>query len=240
MTVDNTKLVLNSADKIDQIINVLSGSFTANASTNNGTGPVISTNIADTTFFAGVFKRDASADYQNLGSWNAVAFSGVNQFGLAGVSTSGSLSLKYWNSDTNPHTYNYQVALIAKPTTGLVTVQNVGTKTYLNTSKYNYQKVAVDKTQPITVAGGGSAGTPIVTTISVAHDLGYFPTVRAFLDNGTSLTDILFFDATLMLGNSGITVFPRIDTANVYFDFSNSNAGAFNYNLSTRVYYDPS
>lgn len=237
MTVDPTKINFYSGYPTDNIINILKGNITAAGTSTAVLGATLNTAINDTTLYVGVFSIDESADYQNLGTLNN---DNSPVIGLAAVSQANGLLLYYWNSDSVSHTLSYEVALIAKSTQGFITPQLVGNDIYINSVSNNYQKIAFEPVQLISVTGGGSASTPVITTIGVSHNLGYFPTVRAFIDNGTKLTDVLFYPFGVLLGTSGITCVTSIGATNVTFTFSNPNSGAQTYNLTTRIYYDPS
>jgi hypothetical protein len=223
-----------SSKQIDKVIGIYSGSFTAASRPSfPALGATNAIGISDLTYFVGTFTVDGG-NPNDLGAEEL-----VNGFSVqaVGATSNNTLDIYYNNADTATHTIAYNVAIISKPSNTLYTPANLPTnKLYFNSSA-NYQKIAFDATEPITVAAAVGT-TPTDTVITVAHNLGYKPCVRAFTDNGTTLTDTLTRNALPLVFNYNILMTNAVDTSNAYFRFTNFDTTARNLNLNYRIYYD--
>lgn len=222
-----------SEKQIDKIIGIYSGSFTAASRPSfPALGDSNTIGINDLTYFVGTFTVDGG-NPQDLGAEVLVNGFSVQAVGATGANT---LSIYYNNADTATHIISYNVAIISKPSNTQYTPINIPiNKLYFNSSA-NYQKIYTDVTESIVVAAA-SGTSPTDTVITVAHNLGYKPCVRAFTDNGSLLTDTLTRNALALVFNYGIDMTNTVDNSNVYFRFTNSDTSARNFNLNYRIYY---
>lgn len=208
---------------IDKIIGTYTGSFALNSpaagATNTQTIP-LTTNIPATTFYQGIFSLDAGANwnpfYTDLRHVESVDPS-VNPQGstqVYGESTAGTFNVIGKNvanvtaTQFFDYTVLYKVALIAKPSQGTITPQPIGSDQFFN-SGLNYQKIFRDTST-------ASSGTN--QTVTINHNLGYVPRVRAFSET-----------AGVMRGRP-VTV--NTTTASVFL------AGLVTATVYIRVYYD--
>lgn len=232
--IDQTKLTFASIYGIDKVLDVFSGTFIAPSqpitlsvlSSNN-------TTISDLVFFQGVYSIDGGIN-QDIGS-EALA----NGFAVQalGASQNGQLNLYANNADTLTHSISYQIAMLAKPSNTLYVPQNVDNDLYFSTVN-NYQKIDLQDTIPITIVPAPTM-TPVDTLIKLPHNLGYRPCVRAFVDNGTVLTDALVRNGIALIYNIGVFMTNYVDNTDVYLTFTNFDNTTYKLNLSYRIYYDP-
>jgi hypothetical protein len=224
MTIDNTKLVFNSNVSIDKILSVYSGSFLAPAG-NLSAGSMHSLGVNDLVYFAGLFSVDGGAQ-QDLGGQTSEG--STKQVWCWGKSTNGEITIEYWNTDSSEHTVAYEIAIISKPSNTLYTPTSQPNNQLYLSSNENMQKIAFDKTIPLSITGN--------YTYTAAHNLGYRPCVRAFLDNGSVLIDAIGSTVGFNIGFPDLLV--SVDNTNVYFIWSGVSS-TYNLNLNYRIYYDP-
>lgn len=230
-----TDFYFNSNYEIDKVLQIFEGSFSAPS--NQGgipvTAQVVNTvGVNDFVYYAGIFNVDGGT-YNDLGS--EVTVNGVNIQCLGG-STKGSLSLYSNNGDSINHTIGYKIAAIAKPSNTLFTSSSIpNNKLYFSTA-INYQKIALEGDKSVTVSLATSS--PVDTVVSIPHNLGYHPCVRAFIDNGTTLTDLLVRNGVALIYNNNTLMTNSIDNSNVNFRFTNENGAAATYTIHYRIYYE--
>lgn len=235
MTVDATKLNFYSGYPIDKIIGIFYGSFTATS--RPFTAPVGDshpTGINDLVYFVGTFTVDGSQP-QDIGSEYMINGEIVQALG---ASINGTIQIYYNNSDSITHLITYEIAIISKPSNTLYTPGNLSNNTLYFYSGFNYQKIAVENTEPISIAAAVGP-TPTDTVITIPHNLGYRPCVRAFVDNGTTLTDVLVRNGIALIFNEDVFMTNSTDNTNAYFRFTNNDTSVYSFNLGTRIYYDP-
>jgi len=223
---DISKIIFSSNIPIDKIIATYTGSFTATISPRNVIHP-IPTNINDTTYFQGIFSIDNGTTWNDFGTTEPIQVFGMSQSGVFNVISRNKLF------GGSQYTVLYKVVLIAKPTQGIIPIQDIGTNTYFN-SNLNYQKILSDTTQNFSVSSGGS------TILTFDHDLGYVPKIRPFVytsnltDYGTGM-----YEYCTLQTNIADTVGIRVTTTKVYVDidntpYSNTLSGI----IGMRIYYD--
>lgn len=229
-----TNFSFNSAYEIDKILAVYSGSFSAASRPAVQTvGASNNTGISDFSFAQGTFTVDGGSP-QDIGSETLV--NGQTVQALFG-SQSGVLKIYYNNADTVSHTIAYNIALLSKPTNTLYTLPGTpNDKLYFDSSK-NYQKIALQSSQFVTVAAAVGT-TPTDTVVTIPHNLGYRPCVRAFLDNSVTLVDLLVRNSMPLILNLNILMTNTVDNTNVIFRFTNSDTTAYTLRIHYRIYYD--
>ena len=195
-----TNYVFMSEYGIDKILSIFSGSFTAaSRPASPAVGASFASGIDDLVFCQGTFTVDGG-NPQDLGSELL-----VNGFDVQAVAGSqvNNINIYYNNADTATHTIAYKVLMISKPSNGLFTPGNLPANSDYFDSSNNYQKIDIDGEQSISVAAAVST-TPTDTVITIAHNLGYIPCVRAFVDDGTTLTDILVRNSPALVYNRNV------------------------------------
>lgn len=232
---DNTKVRFNSLNKVDQVIKILSGSISVPAVDAFGSTSLL-TSLAP-TFYQGIYTVDNSSDYGLIGFEQDFGTS-PSIVEVDAYSSNNNFYIQAFSDGLADYTVKFQVGLIATPTQGLVDISTVGSKTYLDTFTNNYQKVAFEKTVTVNIATG-NASTGGVTTLPVVHNLGYIPTVRGYISNGTRISDVMAKSSISLLDSINISTSVRVDTSSVYFDFNNFTANPHTYTLTYRIYYDP-
>lgn len=237
-----------SSIPMDLILGTYTGSLASPAPaaspfTKTTASVTITTNIAEKTFFQGIFSTDGGTTWLDF---NAQIPNTTNPTNIAlqtqmmyGYSQAGSLVLSadnwsYYNGTTTTsaaYTFLYKVVIFALPGQGNVTPQPVVNPLNFST-KYNYQKIARDSGPAAISLGIGT------TTVNVTHNLGYIPKIRHYIDNfsfaaTSNLYDFGYFASNYTLFNCSI------DTTKVSYFFDNSGgAGPMTFNLYTRIYYD--
>ena len=225
-----------SSIKIDQILGTYTGSFISTAPTAGGFSTtdtaIITTNIADTTFFQGIYSIDNGTTWNDFCNQQLILPPDIffPFLTVTGKSTSNTFTVKsnnFYNYNTSTgtqYTVLYKVCLIAKPNQGTITPQSIGTNTFFK-SKFNYQKIAVDGSNSVSIGSSGSG------TFTIAHSLGYIPKIRPFfqLNSDSSMNELVNSN----LGTPDIS----IDNNNVYITLNAPIAGLVG-TLYTRVYYD--
>lgn len=195
------------------------------------------TDIPSMCMFQGRFGVDGSAQYQDLGGAQLVG--GVT-FQVLVKTSPNKVTLFVNNGHAGAHSVQAHVVLIARKDQGLVPLpKNISNINFFDT-RLNYSKIYKEDRQPVVVAGGGTATTPAMTFVAVPHTLGIFPTARVFLDNGTDMIDATANNSIALLFGGSLYSTVRVSTTEVTTEFSNQGAPGFNYNLSTRIYHDPS
>jgi len=234
MSVDRSKLDFYSGDQIDQILAVFSGSFSATSRPAAQTvGASNNTGISDFSFAQGTFTVDGGSP-QDMGSETLV--NGETVQALFG-SQSGVLNIYYNNADTVAHTIAYNIALLSKPSNTLFTLPGTPNNKLYFDSRKNYQKIALQDSQSVTVVAAVGT-TPTDTVVTIPHNLGYRPCVRAFLDNSVTLVDLLVRNSMPLIFNTNVLMTNTVDNANVTFRFTNSDTTAYTLKLHYRIYYD--
>lgn len=229
--------VLYSQVPIDNVIAVYNGSMGIPIA---GDPPVVttfSTGITNTTFFQGVFSTDVNPAYNDIGGFTFVN-DGVGDFtryGLEAYSQNGTINVRSRSNDlVDTHTATFKIAIITQPNQGVVPAESSTIKENFY-SQRNYQKIAVDDIQPVSIPA------TTVITIPVPHNLGYTPCARPFIDVSGTLYDGLGTPALVEDGFfARCTAEVTGDAANVYITFVNDSTIAFDAILYTRIYYDPS
>jgi len=235
--IDIAKTNFLSSLEVDKILGTYTGSFTSTQP--SATPPAkttvtesITTNIADTTFFQGIFSIDGGT------TWNDF---GYNKFPLQvfGLSQSGTFKIIAINSHSfiNPgsdsaYTVSYKVALIAKPSQGTISPQPIGSISFFKSS-LNYQKILSDTSQNASVASGSTG------TLTFNHTLGAIPKVRSFIEGsnpgfGTGMYELCTMDnygiGCINVTESTSSVLVNIDNT----PYAGTIAGA----VYMRIYYD--
>jgi len=229
-----TNYVFMSEYGIDKILSIFSGSFTAASRPSlPAIGASFASGINDLVFCQGTFTVDGG-NPQDLGS--ELLVNGFYVQALAG-SQSNNINIYYNNDDTVAHTITYNVFMISKPSNGLFTPGNLPANSDYFNSNDNYQKIDIDGEESISVSAATGNG-PTDTVITIAHNLGYMPCVRAFVDDGTTLTDVLVRNSPALVYNRGVLMTNTVDNSNVYFRFTNLDSATYSFNLSYRIYYD--
>lgn len=177
---DSSKLVMAVPENsMDQIVDVLQGSFGAAAATVSG-GSVFDTfssfdhgiTVPDTFLFQGLWSIDGGATWQEIG--NTVPL-GANANGLETLNVSGSsildvanntqfFSLGANNGHPAAYTVQYKIFLMARSDQDHVPNKPL-IKPLRYSSKNKYMKVAVDSS--INLSTGGPT--------TILHNLGYLP-----------------------------------------------------------------
>lgn len=231
-----TDFTFDSRYQVDKILEVFSGSF--NSASRVNPIPINSSNItgiSDLVYYAGTYTVDGS-NPQDIGS----VFR-VNNFNFQVLASSQSnvINLLSNNADTVSHSVTYEITVISKPTNTFFTPSgsvDPANSLYFTTG-LNYQKVAFDDVLPVSVAA--AVGTiPTDTLVAIPHNLGYKPCVRAFVDNGTTLTDVLVRNGIALIYNINLIMTNSVDENNVYFRFTNEDTTSRSFNLNYRIYYD--
>lgn len=229
---DPRNFYFNSNYSIDKILQIFSGSFvSASRITPTPINDTHNTNINDLLYYVGTYTVDGG-NPQDIGS--EVLVNGFRFQVLASV-INGTLNILSNNADTATHTVTYNIATISKPSNTLFTTTQSSQHNF--TSKLNYQKILFDEPIPITLSPAIGT-TPTDTLITIPHDLGYRPCVRAFVDNGTTLTDVLVRNGISLVYNMNILMTNSLDGNNVYLRFTNLDTSTRNFNLNCRIYYD--
>lgn len=110
-------------------------------------------------------------------------------------------------------------------------------------TRFNYQKIATKGSQTDTVVDSGPPPA-ILTTITVPHNLGYIPTVRAWFepDNGRRLPisfEDLTDDSTFISETNGIAVSSSyLTTTDLVINYINLSGSSRNVTTYWRIYYD--
>lgn len=236
----------------DMILGTFTGSLNVAApgtvATAKVTGSVsVPTAIPEKTLFQGIFSIDGGVTWTDFNS-NLVNNTYLPNVALQtqmmyGTSLAGRLVLyaDNWNIYTGSgfvaaaYTFQYKVVLFRIKGQGDVISQPVGQR--LNFSaRYNYQKIYIDSKFDFNFAIG-------TTTAVLAHNLGYVPKIRSYVDNfsfaagsGGDSTALYDFGYWLSLYN----IFQLyIDETNVYYYIDNSLGGSnLTGTLYTRVYFD--
>lgn len=208
---DTSKIVFDSRIPTDKLLGSYDSFLVSSNSTPNSTVTTTSvhvTNIPETTFVVGIFSVDGGTTWQGM---EAEVDHSDNQGAITvyAQSKSGSVEIVASNSRSFSapagafvFTVLYKVMLLAKPDTGNVTPQPIGSNVYFDSRK-NYQKIAVDTYVTI-------SGTNVSTSFS--HNLGYIPRVRIFYETGgvlrirggitTSRTDITTTQVTVSMSGT--------------------------------------
>lgn len=210
------------AYKVDQIIGVKTGSFSVAAATavsNFKTATdTFDTGFGDSCFFQGIFSTDGGLSWNDFGVYRPnlttpaqPVFQTVSCFGYVtstGVFTA--VGINWWDlvhATSSAYTIQYKVAFIAKDTQGAITPIKTN-ETFYYSSKYNYQKIFTN----------GSFANSGANTV-VAHNLGYIPKIRVFINNTNST-----------LGSEGVFTVPAnsMMTADWFYFATNIYSGLTN------------
>lgn len=234
-------LFFTSNIQIDKVLRVEEGSFNVAAPT-GGLGDItrdgseaFSTGIDDTTFFYGIYSIDGGATWNDFNSTVVVISGGFPVFQTCdvwGESTNGTFTVRARNwynfvSGTGTaRTVLWKVAIIAKRDQALVPKGNTN-EVLQFTSKYNYQKIAVDDIVTHTLVSGAR------NTYTVDHSLGYIPFARIFIEEGGIMRDV---------GNvSSLDAYSsfQISATDVTMIISNeNNPSSRTITLHVRIYHD--
>lgn len=250
---DVTDLYFHSSYPIDKIIGYFEGSFVASApggGIQNRTTDTFATLITESTFYDGIYTIDGGTTWRNIGT--AYRVSGSTELLVFGYSNANSFTVGADNFSFvggNDYTVEYKVILIAKTDQGDITPQPIGADILFD-SRQNYQKILLDTSQAISITNGNE------TTYDFAHDLGYIPKVRSFIELGSdygagALRMIAgLYEASYCASDSfsaGASAPGSVEsTSGIYIDTSdvhivlNNNTGRGNFSgtLFMRVYYD--
>jgi hypothetical protein len=237
--------ILSSTVPIDQILGTYTGSFASPSPAAPGlpvlSSAVITTNIPETTFFKGIFSTDGGTTWNDFNAQTPIYAGGltlqtVQVYGKSAVGSFTVYSSNAWIGSVNNVVVLYKVVIFAKPNQGNVTPQPFGTNTVFD-SRLNYQKIAVDNVLSVTEAAFGSG------SYTTAHNLGYVPKVRGYLEYAVGATYSLSTGVGLYdigyITQSDTLQSVTMDTVNVTVNHNNSGNAVPNvFTLYTRIYYD--
>jgi len=244
--IDRTKLRYYGGDKMDQIIDIFTGSMTISSPTSSdvfrSTTNPHAHNFGDSAYFQGRFTTNNGNTWNDFGSMTPNFSGSVPAFQTAdcnayidenNVYVKGISWYDYGNSIGRSYTIQYELFAIAKnvmakPITPKPTLQK-----YSLNARNNYEKIAIPSSIPISVASGaaGSVSVP-------PHNLGKIPRVRAwfFHQSSPNICRPLLPDYTEGL-YSQIEVRITSSTLSFYVDATDFSAGA-NGVIEYRIYYD--
>ncbi len=234
--IDPRNFYFNSNYLIDKVLEIFTGSFTS--ASRISPAPVNdtkNTSINDLLYYVGTYTVDGG-EPQDIGS--EVLVNGF-VFQVLASTQAGTLQIYSNNADTISHEVTYKIALISKPSNTLFTL-NESTQPINDlyfSSSLNYQKIALEDVESVSVAPAVGA-TPTDTLVTIPHDLGYIPCVRAFVDDTTTLTDVLVRNGVALVFNIDTEMTNSVDESNVYFRFTNLDTNTYSFNLNYRIYYD--
>lgn len=245
MSVDPRNFLLHSNYPTDKIVEIISSDDVGTVTVASGATSTQTYvhSLGDTAFFVGKFWLDGTTKQAPLGSTIVVSgdYSDINAIFTDGVYatstyiTSTDFHISFVNNDASSQTVAFEIYLISKSDQLPLETGNLSKLSF--SSNYNYFKIAQDSTVAIpSLAAASSSPFYRVQTITIPHNLGYVPMVRAFVE-----TDIrLATGTTVDSGGLRIRVNYSIDDTNLYLQVSNfsttdaSATGLFHY----RIYYD--
>jgi hypothetical protein len=161
----------------DKVIGILKGTFVIDTNATNLQTFEIPTGIDDSTLVEGVFLVQGGIQYQNLDTSyllgtdlaSVVMKSGKGKVVLVTTAASSFIGKLVF----------YRIALIAKMNQGVVELKDIDYDTLL-TSKRNYRKIFKEDIVPLSFPDTSVTG--IATPITVAHNLGYYPTIKEYIE----------------------------------------------------------
>lgn len=226
---------------IDQIIGVTTGTLTTGVPTAISSPATAVANFAhgfgDSAYFAGIFTADGGTTWNDFGAQIPVISLGVPVFDTVGcnaVCDATNLTItasSYYNYTAGTGaaaTVTYKAYLFAKnvmaqPVNPLPTAEILQ-----YSSAFNYQKIFAKGTVNLTVANGFTG------SVSVIHDLGYIPKVRAYRTDSGSPT-------ILRPVSNGAVSDPQVEITNTVLTFYADNTGfgaGINTDIQYRIYLD--
>lgn len=232
--------VIYSLAPIDNVLAIYPGSITIPARTDPENTVTINTGLSASCFFQGVFTTDGKTTYNDIGGSEFIPdpFATYTSFGLSAQSGAGTITLTTSTNDTVTHSCNFFIAAIAKPNQGLVDINGPDRPAIQEQldSQRNYQKIYIPTETPVS----HTVTTSATSSKAIAHNLGYRPSVRAFVEISGQLYDAFARPILVTVGFSTATVEVRVDANNVTFFFINNTGVSFDVVLYARVYYDAS
>lgn len=183
--------IFNSAVPIDKVVATFTGSFTVPAPTSDEyekkISHSISTNIPESTFFQLIYSIDGGTTWSDSGF--SVRRGNSDSFYVIGRSNANTFTVMAFNlfdysADTGfTRTVQYKLVLFEKTNQGEIPQGQYGGKTYFD-SRLNYQKIKLSEARAFSVANNSSAG------YDFAHNLGYIPRVRVFIETNHSFVNM--------------------------------------------------
>lgn len=223
---------------VDKVLNIYTGTITIPVRTDSANTVVINTGVEGPVFFAGIFTIDGSDTYTDLGGVEFFddGVGAYTEFGLDGKSADGTLTLTTVTSDVFTHTCDYKVFTFAQSEQGLFTLEGENRPTILEnlSNSRNYQKIYTDTKQPHTVT------TAATSSYTVSHDLGYVPSVRAFIEVSGVLYDVAAGPTINTVGFNNCFCELRVSSTDVTVFFINNTGASVDTTIHTRIYADAS
>lgn len=237
--VDNIdKVQFTSVYPIDNVLSIYSGSITIPVRTDPVNTVTLQTNLGDSCFYAGVFSvNGSSTEFINIGGrkYYDDGAGAYTEYGVEAYSTSSGIVISTRTNDTSAHSCTFKVASIAKPDQGVVdlTTQTAPTIENFLSSDNTYLQIAQDYHEPYSIT------TSYSNTLTIPHNLGYVPVVRAFAEVDSKLWDLSQSGAVLyQSGFTYLTAEIILDTTNVYIYFKNGTSTAKTADVYCRIYYE--
>lgn len=155
-------------------------------------------------------------------------------------SSPGSITLYIANTDnSNAHTIDFQIALLARSDQGPVDAQPLPAEFTFDTD-LNYLKIAKDEIIATTAAAVNSPSLSSTAVYETSHNLGYVPILRAYMEYDGEIMPC--GDGNTGLINTQVAIKSGIDANTVnYTVFNTRGAGnepARAYRVHSRIYYD--
>lgn len=220
-------------NRMDQIVDIVTGSFSVGAATDDGFGGITPLNVSDSPkpvladdFFytRGLWSIDGGSSWQEMGTAIPAGTAAISGFLTLSVSTNcyqGQLVVSASNQGLSSHTVQYKVLVMAR-----FDQEYIGKKALVRPLRYS------SKEKYMKVFKEGKVALPTSGTTTIAHNLGYVPNVMAWI----------LFDETpagfpneKFLFESGSTV--SVDNHNIYIA-QNSFAGVADETAYYRIYLD--
>jgi hypothetical protein len=178
---------------LDNIVAIYTGSLNI-AAPSNTPGNIFKlatathdTGFGENCYFQGVFNVNGGATYNDLGVYTPILTTPIptlqTQTVRAFVSSTGILNVigvNWYNFVAGTGaaaTVGYKILIMTKNTQGNILPTGTNEDLYFN-SAYNYQKIFME----------GSVASPTTGNVTVAHNLGYVPKVRAWYSPSANIT----------------------------------------------------
>jgi len=233
--------------QIDKIVGIFTGTVFIAAPT-SAQGNILSTTskahgLGDSAYFQGIFTTDGGTTWNDFGAQtpNLAApnpqFQTVDAEAIVDTTNVNIYINNYYDlahSTSSAVTVTYKIYLLAKNTMA-VPVNTITTNQKAQfDSRYNYQKIALQGTTAISVASGASSG------VSVTHNLGYIPKIKAFFLPSSAPTTVYALNYIITPPSGAPDIYAEITTTTVTFASDQTGFGAPGVagNIEWRIYYE--